>query len=109
MPVEPEALNEKERQIYKELKEVTDPEIGVSIIEMGLVDEISAKDGEVRVTYHLTMPMCPPPMALLIGRAIKEKLFKIGAFSKIEVKVSDHYYKDQINKVLDEMKPSDLP
>ena len=109
MPVEPEALNEKERQIYEELKEVTDPEIGVSIVDMGLVDEIFAKDSEVRVTYHLTMPMCPPPLALMIGSAIKKKLFKIGGFSKIEVKVSDHYYKDQINKVLDEMKLSDQP
>ncbi|HYA21742.1 MAG TPA: iron-sulfur cluster assembly protein [Thermoproteota archaeon] len=109
MPVDPETLNEKERQIYEELKEVTDPEIGASIVDMGLVDEISVKDGEARVIYHLTMPMCPPPMALMIGSSIKKKIFKIGGFSKIEVKVSDHLYKDQINKVLDEMKLSDLP
>jgi metal-sulfur cluster biosynthetic enzyme len=104
MTVDPETLGEKERQIYDELKEVTDPEIGASIIDMGLVDEISVKGDEARVTYHLTMPMCPPQMALLIGSSIKKKLFKIGGFSKMDVQVSDHYFKDQINKALDEMK-----
>lgn len=107
MPVDPGTLNEKERQIYEELKEVTDPEIGASIVDMGLVDEISVKGDEAHVAYHLTMPMCPPPLALIIGSGIKKKLFKIGGFSKMDVKLSNHYFKDQINKALDEMRLGD--
>lgn len=107
MPVDPETLNEKERQIYEELKEVTDPEVGVSVVDMGLIDEISVEGDEVRVTYHLTMPMCPPPMALYIGSAIKKKLFRVEGLNKREVRVAEHYFKDQINKALAEMKLED--
>jgi len=103
MTVDPETLNEKEQQLYGELKEVMDPETGTSVVDMGLIDEISVKGDEGRVSYHLTMPMCPPPMALYIGSMIKKKLFKMEGLKKREVVVTDHYFKDQINKALAEI------
>jgi len=100
--MDPETLNEKELQVYQELRDVMDPEIGASIVDMGLIDEISIEGDEARVVYRLTMPMCPPVMALYIGNMIKKKLLKVEGVSKRVVRVKDHYLQDQINKALAE-------
>ncbi len=100
MVLDPQTLNEKELAIYNELKEVADPELGASIVEMGLVDEISVEGSEARITYHLTVPMCPPVMALYIGNEIKKKLFRVAGIEKAVVRVTNHYYEKQINEML---------
>jgi metal-sulfur cluster biosynthetic enzyme len=53
-------LSEQEMgRIRDALKEVYDPEIGVSIVDMGLVRKIEEVDGEVQITMILTTPFCP--------------------------------------------------
>jgi len=106
MPIDPKALNDKELRLYQELRDVMDPEIGASIVDMGLIDEISVEGDEARVVYHLTIPMCPAPMALYIGNMVKKKLLKVEGVNKRVVRVTDHYFKDQINKILAEDEPS---
>ncbi len=50
--------------VTRELEKVVDPEIGLPITEMHLVDEITIKeDGEIFIKYHLTAPFCPPIFA----------------------------------------------
>lgn len=41
------------------LSEVTDPELGMNIIQLGLVRNISMHDDHVIVTMILTTPYCP--------------------------------------------------
>jgi len=106
MAIDPQKLNEKELAIYNELKEVADPELGASIIDMGLVDEISVEGTEARITYHLTVPMCPPVMALYIGNEIKKKLLRVQGVERASVRVTNHYYEKEINQMLaQELKP----
>jgi len=61
----------------KELAKVIDPEIGIPITEMKLIDNIEIKDNEVTIEYHLTMPFCPPVFALAIGQDIKRRVSAI--------------------------------
>jgi len=47
------------------LGEVKDPEIGMSIIQLGLVRDVSIEDGIAHVKMILTTPFCPYGPALI--------------------------------------------
>jgi len=50
-------------QIAREkLSEVVDPEIGMNIIQLGLVRDISIENDIARLKMILTTPFCPPAM-----------------------------------------------
>jgi metal-sulfur cluster biosynthetic enzyme len=84
--------------IRNELAKVIDPEIGIPITEMNLIDEIDIKDGEVTVKYHLTMPFCPPMFALAIGQDIKKRISGLKGVTKAIAILSNHQMADDINK-----------
>jgi metal-sulfur cluster biosynthetic enzyme len=96
-----EKLTQEEKRIFEKLKEVTDPEFGQSIIEKNLVDSIRFKDGIVEVTYHLTVPFCPMPFALYIGRQIRKKAKEVNGVKKVKVEVKQHLQMDVINRILE--------
>jgi metal-sulfur cluster biosynthetic enzyme len=48
-----------EELVREALKNVIDPELRLSIIDLGLVYEVEIKDSTVKVIYTLTTPACP--------------------------------------------------
>ena len=48
-----------EQQLIEALRPVTDPELNVSIVELGMVREVSARRGRVSATIALTVAGCP--------------------------------------------------
>jgi len=51
--------------IRERLREVVDPELGLNIIELGLIREVEINNEEAEVTMILTTPFCPYGPALL--------------------------------------------
>jgi metal-sulfur cluster biosynthetic enzyme len=49
----------QEDVVRENLRTVIDPELGVSIIDLGLIYEIEVKDNDVLVKMTLTSPACP--------------------------------------------------
>ncbi len=76
------------KTILKKLEKVMDPELGVPITEMELVDKIEIKDGEVTVDFHLTAPYCPPMLALKYEKG-KENVM---------LNMTGHYLSTELNK-----------
>jgi len=46
-------------KIIQALKEVIDPEIGVSLVEMNLIKDVLIEGEKVKVKMTLTIPGCP--------------------------------------------------
>lgn len=51
--------------VEKALREVVDPEIGLNVVELGLVRNVQLEDGKAKVTMIMTTPFCPYAPALL--------------------------------------------
>jgi len=97
-----EKLSPKEKEIHEKLKQVRDPEFGFSIVEANMIDEVNVKGEKARILFHLTMPYCPPPFALQIGREIKKRASEVPGIKEVEVKVQNHVMAEEINKYLQE-------
>jgi metal-sulfur cluster biosynthetic enzyme len=49
----------QEDLVLETIRSVIDPELGISIVELGLVYSVEVKENEVHVRMTLTSPACP--------------------------------------------------
>lgn len=56
---------DKAEIIRQALRQVLDPELGLNIIELGLVRDVSLKETELHLKMILTTPFCPYGPAIL--------------------------------------------
>src|SRR5262249_61945223 len=57
-----------EEDLYEALEEVSDPELGLHFVSLGLVYDVEIDKDEVYVTFTLTPPACP------IGPQVSEQM-----------------------------------
>lgn len=48
-----------EQQLRDALREVIDPDVGVNIVDLGLVETAAVTDGRVTIGLVMTTPACP--------------------------------------------------
>lgn len=69
----------------KKLEEVMDPELYISIVDLGLIYEVKEKNGNVGIKMTLTTLGCP--LFETIESDIKEKLKSIKGIKKINLEL----------------------
>ncbi|HJP40979.1 MAG TPA: metal-sulfur cluster assembly factor [Dehalococcoidia bacterium] len=72
-------------ELLEKLAEVQDPEIDMSIVELGLVYDIQIDDGTVYVTMTLTSPGCP--LGPLIRGEAYAKLKELPGVKDVDVEI----------------------
>jgi len=73
-------------QIYKSLKTVIDPEIGINIVDLGLIYDVKINNGDVVVVMTLTTPGCP--MGYMFDEEVKKAVKKIKGVKKVKVEIT---------------------
>ena len=71
-----------EAQVYKALKRVIDPEVGFSVVDMGLVYGVRIKGFDVEVKMTLTSPGCP--LASMIEEMVKDEVRKVKGVKRVK-------------------------
>jgi phenylacetate-CoA oxygenase PaaJ subunit len=70
---------------WRALKDVLDPELPISLVDMGLIYDIEASGAAVRVTMTFTATACP--CMSLIQMDIRDRLMKESGVGAVEIEV----------------------
>ena len=62
-----EQIQQTRRRIFEELTKIVDPEIGVSIMELELIEKVDIDAGKIKVVLHCTSPFCSAVFGLKIA------------------------------------------
>jgi metal-sulfur cluster biosynthetic enzyme len=77
---------ETEDNIWSALEEVLDPEVGVNIVDLGLVYDVSMDEkGKVKIEMTLTIPECP--LAEEIVAEVKKVAGQSAGVKQVEVQL----------------------
>jgi metal-sulfur cluster biosynthetic enzyme len=72
--------------IQKQLHKVLDPELGVSILDMGLIYDIAvSKEGVCLITMTLTTVGCP--LFSQIQKEIEDRLMEISEINEVKIEL----------------------
>jgi len=72
-------------QVLDALRSVYDPELGINIVDLGLVYSVDVEDGVVRITYTLTTMGCP--IGPLIEHQMEALLSTVPGVKAIEAEM----------------------
>ncbi|HVP13562.1 MAG TPA: Mrp/NBP35 family ATP-binding protein [Phycisphaerae bacterium] len=70
-------------QILKVLSRIKDPELGKDLVSLGMIKQIEAGGGRVRIGIELTTPACPLKDA--IRKDIEREMAKVDGDVKVEI------------------------
>lgn len=96
--MEGKIMSEVEEQIKEAIYPVLDPHIGISVIEMGIVQSIKFEDGVAEVVIKPTNPACMSITRVAVQ--VKEFASKVDGVDKVKVTIIDHAMADTLNEML---------
>lgn len=82
------AQMKKEEEIREALRDILDPEVGIDIVDLGLIKEIIIRDDDtVEVNMVLTSQVCP--MVSHLTEQVKRRMNGLNGIRQVEVRVLD--------------------
>jgi metal-sulfur cluster biosynthetic enzyme len=74
-----------EEQVMEALRKVDDPELGINIVDLGLVYEVDVRDDTVHIEYTLTTMGCP--IGPMIEQQIKQLIEPIEGIEQVDAEM----------------------
>ena len=74
-----------EKKVWEKLEKVHDPELSISIVDLGLIYKVKEKNGNIDITMTLTTLGCP--LFTLIETEIKNKVSSLKEIKKIYIEL----------------------
>jgi len=73
--------------VFNALKQVIDPEIGINLVDLGMIKDVEIMEEEIIVKMVLTSPFCP--MIDYLVEQVKNKVESIAPNTKVIVSMLD--------------------
>lgn len=85
--------------VLSKIREVIDPETGVDVIRMQLVQDLTLDDeGNLSYTFRPSSPLCP--IAIHLAMSIQEAIKEVPGIASQRVTVVDYIQADMLNEIL---------
>jgi metal-sulfur cluster biosynthetic enzyme len=93
---------EMEQAVVERLQTVIDPETGVDVMRMRLIEDLHVEEesGRVRYRFRPSSPLCP--LAVHLALAIREAVAGVPGVKEQEIEVIGYVGADDLNELLAE-------
>jgi metal-sulfur cluster biosynthetic enzyme len=89
-------------QVKQALKEVMDPETGLSVDRMELIQELEVDEkGNVKCVFRPSSPVCPA--AYTIANNIKKRVETVPGVKSFQLKVENYGKADDLERVINKV------
>lgn len=78
-------MNSLEKEVWQKLKQIPDPELNVSLVDLGLIYKVKVSKGKAKITMTLTSMGCP--LFGMIQKTVEEKVGEIHTIDNVEVEL----------------------
>lgn len=93
--------DEVRQAILARLSTILDPETGVDVMRMRLIEDLTVdQEGVVRYTFHPSSPLCP--MAVSLALSIRQAVSEVPGVSRQEIDVAGYIKADELVALLRE-------
>jgi len=90
-----------EQAVINHLRQVIDPETGVDVVRMRLIEDLTVdQSGTVRYRFRPSSPLCP--LAVTLALQIKEAVAQVEGVNGQEVEVVGYVGAESLNALLQE-------
>jgi metal-sulfur cluster biosynthetic enzyme len=91
--------------ILARLSTVIDPETGVDVVRMRLIEELSVDEsGDVSYTFRPSSPLCPIAVFLVMG--IKAAVAEVSGVSQQSVTVAGYVQAEELTELINGLEPA---
>ena len=82
--------------VLEALRDVIDPELDESLVDLGFVESVSVDDDHVDIALRLPTFWCAPNFAYLMAHDARRAALRVPGVRHVNVSLKDHMYADEI-------------
>ena len=90
--------------ILSRLSTVIDPETGVDVVRMRLIEELTVNEtGQVSYTFRPSSPLCP--IAVFLVMSIKAAVAEVAGVTQQSVTVAGYVQAEELTELINQLEP----
>jgi len=91
--------------ILARLSTVIDPETGVDVVRMRLIEDLAADDaGHISYTFRPSSPLCP--IAVFLVMSIKAAVAEVSGVSQQTIQVAGYVQAEELTELINQLTPA---
>ncbi|MFH1238606.1 MAG: iron-sulfur cluster assembly protein [bacterium] len=85
-----------ETEVMKALGTIIEPGSGVSLIDLGMVENVEVEDNKVKIKLGINFDFSLTPSTIYIINSIKKKLHSMSDVDRVDVELLSQVWEEQV-------------